>query len=73
MSIEQKAGLIKINLTAPISRYEVGSKYVANRRSTDEINRDTDRDNDKKSHYSDSRGSGSISSTSDDGECIHYG
>ncbi|KAH0460209.1 hypothetical protein IEQ34_010872 [Dendrobium chrysotoxum] len=43
------AKLIKIDLAAPTSRYEIGSKYdVSRRRSRDETSRDRNKNNDKK-------------------------
>ncbi|KAH0468252.1 hypothetical protein IEQ34_003285 [Dendrobium chrysotoxum] len=65
--------LIEIDLAVLTSRHDESSRYNVNRRrSTDEISKDRDRDNDKKSHYSDLRASGSIASTDGYDECIHY-
>ncbi|KAH0455038.1 hypothetical protein IEQ34_016962 [Dendrobium chrysotoxum] len=58
----ERVRIIEIDLITPTCRYEVSSRYDVSRKSKDEISWDKIRDSDKKSHYSDSRGSGLIAS-----------
>ncbi|KAH0449587.1 hypothetical protein IEQ34_020279 [Dendrobium chrysotoxum] len=54
------------------SRYDVGSKYDR-RRIIDEVSRGIDSVNEKKSRYTNMRGSGLTISSGSFNECIHYG